>query len=180
METKLFGDKKITIRKPAKSDARNLKKFQVFINSLVKEEAMILMNEKATPKQEKEYVNSMLKSVRNKSRVYLMAEHDNKLVGNASVELEKWRTNHIGKFAIAIADGYRGAGLGNYLMSEVIKLAKKELSPKPKIIQLRVYSNNTPTIGLYKKMGFKIVAKLPKQIQWKGKLIDEFIMLKFL
>jgi len=179
METKTFGDKKIIVRKPVKSDERNLKKFQVFINSLVEEEAMILMNEKATLKEEKEYVDSMLKSVKNKSRVYLIAEHDNKIVGNASIELEKWRTNHIGKFAIAIADGYRGAGLGNYLMSEVIKLAKKELSPKPKIIQLRVYSNNTPAVGLYKKMGFKIVAKLPKQIQWKGKLVDEFIMLKF-
>jgi len=180
METKTFGDKKITIRKPVKSDARNLKKFQDFINSLVREEAMILMNEKVTLKQEKDYVDSMLKSARNMSRVYLIAEHGNKIVGNASVELEKWRTNHIGKFAIAIADGYRGAGLGNYLMSEVIKLAKKKLSPKPKIIQLRVYSNNKPAVNLYKKMGFKIVAKLPKQIQYKGRIIGEYIMIKVL
>ncbi len=180
METKTFGDKKIIIRKPIKSDAKNLKKFQVFINSLVEEEAMILMNEKTTLKQEKEYVDSMLKSARNKSKIYLVAEHDNKIVGNASVELEKWRTSHVGEFAIAIADGYRGVGLGNHLMSEVIELAKKELKPKPKIIRLRVYSDNIPAIGLYKKMGFKIVARIPKQIQYEGRLFDEFIMLKFL
>ncbi len=71
-------------------------------------------------------------------------------------------------------------GLGKFLTQEVIKLAKKELKPAPKIIKLEVYVNNKPAIGLYKKMGFKIVAKIPKQIQYKGKLIGEYIMLKYL
>lgn len=84
------------------------------------------------------------------------------------------------KFGITITQGYKGIGLGKYLMSEVIELVKKELNPKPKIIQLEVYINNKPAINLYKKMGFKIVAKIPKQIQYKGKLIDEFVMLKYL
>jgi len=65
-------------------------------------------------------------------------------------------------------------------MFGIIELAKKEFNPKLKIIQLRVYINNKSAINLYKKMGFKIVAKMPKQIQFKGKLIDEFIMLKYL
>lgn len=51
METKIFGDKKITIRKVAKSDLKNAKKFQDFINSLVEEEAKILMNKKLTLKK---------------------------------------------------------------------------------------------------------------------------------
>jgi len=41
---------------------------------------------------------------------------------------------------------------------------------------LEVYVNNEPAIKLYKKMGFKRVARIPKHIQYKGKLIDEFIM----
>ena len=109
-----------------------------------------------------------------------MAECNNKIIGATDIELDRWRRNHIGKFGITIIQGYRGIGLGKHLMSEVIKLAKKELKPSPKIIQLEVYTNNKPAIALYKKMGFKIVAKLPKQIQWKGKLIDELVMLKFL
>ena len=60
METKTFGDKKIIIRKPIKSDAKNLKKFQVFINSLVDEDAKILMNEKATLGYEKEFIENIL------------------------------------------------------------------------------------------------------------------------
>ena len=66
------------------------------------------------------------------------------------------------------------------MTQEVIKVARKELKPAPKIIKLEVYVNNKPAIALYKKMGFKIVGKIPNQIQWKGKLIAEFIMLKYL
>ena len=47
------------------------------------------------------------------------------------------------------------------------------------MIDLKVYTNNKAGIALYKKMGFKQVAKLPKQMQWKNKLIDEFVMVKY-
>ena len=180
MVTKIFRDKKIIIRMAVNSDFKNVKKFQVFINSLVEEEAKLLMNKKATIEEEREFLKTMLKGVKNKKRIYLIAERDDKVVGSASVELDRWRRNHIGKLGITIINGYRGMGLGKHLMSEVIRLAKKELNPSPKIIQLDVYANNKPAINLYKKMGFKIVAKLPKQIQWKGKLIAEYVMLKYI
>ena len=178
METKLFGDKKITIRKIGKSDLRNAKKFQIFINSLIKEDARLLINKKATVKDEAEYIKKSLNGEKNKTNVHLVAEHDGKIVGNTDVGLEKFRRSHIGKFGIAILNGYRGAGLGEYLMSEIIKSAKKELRPRLKVIRLEVYEGNKPAINLYKKMGFKIVGKIPKQIQYKGKLISEFIMIK--
>jgi len=178
MKIKTFKDKKIIIRKAVKSDLRNVKKFQVFINSLIEEEAKILMNKKATLKEEKEFLEGMLKGLKNKNRVYLVAEYDDKIIGATSIELDRYRRNHIGKFGITIINGYRGIGLGKHLMSEIIELAKKELSPKPKIIQLEVYTNNKPAINLYKKMGLKIVAKIPKQIQWKNKLISELIMMR--
>lgn len=63
-------------------------------------------------------------------------------------------------------------------MAEVLKLAKKELRPRPKIIKLSVYSKNKIAQNLYKKFGFKKVAKIPKQFQYKGKLLDEVIMIK--
>jgi ribosomal protein S18 acetylase RimI-like enzyme len=180
MKTKLFGDKKIIIRQARSGDVVNVKKFRSFINFLVVEDVKILMNEKATLREEKEYVVSMLKGIKSKTRVYLIAEYNNKIIGTTSIELERWRRNHIGRFSIAINNGYRRMGLGKHMMEEIIKLAKKDLNPKPKIIQLEVYANNEPAIGLYKKMGFKIVAKLPEQIQHKGKLIDELIMLKYM
>jgi ribosomal protein S18 acetylase RimI-like enzyme len=176
METKIFKDKKIIIRKVDKSDLKRVKDFQKFINALVQEEAKILWKEKVNAKTEKEFLERLIKSVKNKKKVYLLAQDGDKMIGSASIELLAQRKDHIAKFGISISDGYRGMGLGKYLMGEIIKLAKKELDPKPKIIQLEVYSNNKPAIALYKKMGFKQVAKIPKGIQHKGKLVDEFVM----
>jgi len=180
MKTKTFGDKKITIRKIVKSDLKNAAKFQGYINSLIEEEAKLLMNKKATIKEETEFLKTTLKGLKNKTKVVLLAEYDKKIVGLTDIKQERWRRNHIGRFGISVRQGYRGIGLGKYLMAEIIKLAKTELNPNPKMIQLEVYANNKPAIALYKKMGFKIAAKLPKQIQHKGKLIDELVMIKFL
>ncbi|KKQ18576.1 MAG: GCN5-related N-acetyltransferase [Berkelbacteria bacterium GW2011_GWA1_36_9] len=179
METKTFGDK-ITIRKLSKGDLKNSKEFLDFINSLVKEEAKILLKKELTLKEEKEKLEKFLESTDKKTMVFLIAEHSGKIVGTTSIDLGRGRKNHIGGFGIIIRDSYRGMGLGKYMVGEVIRLAKKELRPAPKIIQLEVYANNKPAINLYKKMGFKAVARIPKQIQHKGKLVSALTMLKFL
>ena len=180
MNTKFFGNKKLSIGTIEKIDLKNLKEFQIFINSLVEEDAKILMNKKATLKDEEDFVRDALKSIKNKNKVFVIARDGNKIAGNTSIEKQNWRRNHVGSFAIAIAKEYRGIGLGKYLISEVIKSAKKEFGAGLKVIQLEVLVNNKPAIALYKKMGFKIVAKIPGQIQYKGKLIGEYIMIKYL
>jgi ribosomal protein S18 acetylase RimI-like enzyme len=180
METKTFGDKKLAISPLSKKDFKFAKEFLDFINSLIEEDAKILMNKKMNLKEEMEFLERGVKSTKGRKKVYLIAKDGNKVVANTSIELGAYKRNHIGRFAIGIRDGYRGNGLGTYLMQELMKLAKKELEPSPKIFQLEVYENNKPAIGLYKKMGFKIVGRIPKQIQHKGKLISEYIMIKVL
>lgn len=178
MKTKIFDGKKIKIRKLFKRDLRNVKEFQNFINSLIEEEAKIKVNKKFSLKEEKEWLSKELKEIKKQKRVFLVAEENNKIVGTASIHLGPGRQEHIGNFGITIRKGYRGMGLGSYLMDKIIKLAKKELKPKPKIIRLSVFQTNQPAIKLYRKFGFKKVAKIPKQIKFKEKLIDEIIMLK--
>lgn len=180
MKVKKFGDKKITIREIGKSDLRNAKKFQDFINSFICEDAKLSMNKEISTKDEAEFLKNTLKAVKDKKRVYLVAECDGEIAGTTSIEQDRWRLNHVGRYGITIKDKYRGIGLGTYMTKEIIKQAQRNFKPKPKIIKLEVYVNNKPAIGLYKKMGFKIVGKIPKQIQWKGKLIAEYIMLKYL
>lgn len=179
MQTKTFGDKKIIIKKVTKSDLKTAKKFLNHINLLIQEKAMLLINKKQTLKDEIGFLENILKSKKQKSLVCLVAEHNGRVVGFTDIKLKPHSKNHIGNFGISIRQGYRGIGLGKHLMAEVIKLSKKELKPKLKIIQLEVYAVNKPAIALYKKMGFKTIAKLPKQIKYKGKLVDEFIMQKF-
>lgn len=174
---KILGDKKISIRKLAESDLRRAKDFQKYINSLIEEDAKLLMNKPIALKDEKDFLKNTIKTIKEKKCVFLVAEHNKKIVGVTDIKQDRWRRNHIGHFGISIRNNYRGIGLGTQMMSEVIKLAKKEIKPKPKIVALEVYENNKPAIGLYKKMGFKVMAKLPKQIQYKGRLISEYIML---
>lgn len=177
MEAKTFNGKKIKIRKISRKDLRNIKKFQDFINSLVEEKAKITVNEKMSFSKEKKWLEMMLKSVKSHKQAFLFAEYNEEVIGTTSIKLNVWRQSHIGMLGITIRNGYRGIGLGKYLTGEILKLAKKELKPKPKIIRLSVFSTNKPAINLYKRYGFKKVATIPKQIQHKGKLINEVIML---
>jgi len=178
MLIKTFGSKKIKIRTISKSDLNKVKKFQDFINSLVKEKAMIKVNKKISRKEEIEWLKAKLKAQKQKKEVILVAEEKDKIVGVAHIKLDWGRQSHIGHFGISIRKGYRKIGLGTYLGKEIIKLAKKRLKPKLKIIRLNVYELNKPAISLYKKLGFEKVAKIPKQVQYQGNLIAEIIMLK--
>lgn len=180
MKTKIFSGKKITIKKFSKKDIKEVRKFQVFINSLIEEEALINLNKKLSFKQEKSWLEEQLKKIQNRKSIYLFAETNNKIVGSTQIFLNEGRESHVGHFGITIRKGYRGIGLGGYLTGEVIMLAKKKLKPKPKIIKLEVFSMNKPAIGLYKKYNFKEVARIPKQREYKGKLYDDIIMLLYL
>lgn len=175
MKIKEFDGKKIKIRKVTKRDLGKAEKFQDFINSLVKEDVMISANEKKTKKEEEEWLKEKLENIRKKKEVFLVAEHDGMIVGNTEIKLGQQRQNHVGDFAISIRKEYRGIGLGKYLMGEILDLSKKELNLR--IIKLSVFEGNEPGINLYKKYGFKEVARIPKQIQYKGELKDEVIMI---
>jgi len=180
MKTKIFDGKKIAIKPLSQSDLKKVKKSQDFINSVVEEDTKILMNKKNSLKEEREWLGNTLKDMKKHRSTCLIAKYNNIIVGTTDIELGKWRENHVGNFGIIIRSGYRGIGLGEYLAKEVINLAKKELKPSPKILKLNVFTTNKPAIGLYKKLGFKKVARIPDQMQFKGKLVDEYIMLKYL
>lgn len=137
---------------------------------------MLQVCKKLSLSQEKKFLFDTLISCQKNETVYLVAECDNNIVGTTRIVLGEGRQEHIGKFGITIRKGYRGIGLGKFMMIEVMAITKKKL--KPKIIKLEVFANNKPAISLYKKMGFKEVAKIPKQRLYKGKLIAEIVMLR--
>ncbi len=176
METKIFKDKKIIIRKLVTGDINQPEKFQKFTNSLVAEDAMILVDTKKSKKDREEWLKGKISKVKKHKVVYLVAESNGEIAGTCNAELLRERMNHISGFGIGVRKNFRGIGLGKYLMESIIKMAKTELKPSPKIIELEVFEGNKPAIALYKKMGFKAVAKIPNRIQYKGKLITEIIM----
>jgi len=176
MENK-FGDKIIKIREISKKDLKIVKEFSDFMNSLVDDNAKIAKIKKVDIKEEGEWMVGALKLARSKKAVYIIAEHDGKIVGHSDIKQRKGRWNHVGSFGVAIKNNYRGIGLGECLSRKAIELAKKRFKPTPKFIRLEVMSNNEPAQGLYKKIGFKKVARIPEQLQYNGKLVDELVML---
>lgn len=177
METKTFKDKKISFCQMTLKETKFAKEYLDFINSLIEEDAKILMNKKQTLKDEKDFITKAIKATKSEKKVFIIAKDGKKVVANTSIELGPYKRSHIGKFGIAVRNGYRGIGLGKYIMAEILSLAKKQL-PGLKIFQLEVYENNKPAIALYKKMGFKVVGHIPKQVQHKGKIIGEYLMIK--
>jgi len=179
-EIKKFNNKNIKIRFLQSGDIEKAKKFQDFFNSLIEEDVRINRNKKHSLREGKAYLKNILEQVNKRQQVFLLAECENNIVGTTGISLRQGRQSHIGGLGITIRKNYRGIGLGSYLMKEIIKLAKKELKPKPEIIRLSVFPDNKPAINLYKKNGFKKVARIPKQFQYKGRLGDEIIMLLYL
>ena len=179
---KKFGNKKLKIRFLEKSDIKRAALFKKYINELVDDDtALISKKTKVTLKEEKEWLRTRLKEIKEKKRVILVAEDNGKVVGLIEIALRKPSTqNHIANLFISVLKDYRSVGLGTYLMKEVLKLAKKKLKPKPKILTLEAFAVNKIALSLYKKMGCRQVAKIPKQFKLKGKFYDEVIMLKYL
>ncbi len=177
IKTKIFKGKKLNIRLLSKKDLKALKKFQDFINSFIEENAQIALNKKLSLKEEKEFLKNTLKQIKKHLGVFIVAEHHKTVVGTAGITLKGNRQNHVGEYGITIRKNYRGIGLGSYLTGQIIKMSQKQLKPRPKFIRLSVFSANKPAINLYKKHGFKKVAEIPKQMEYRGKLVDETIML---
>ena len=73
--------------------------------------------------------------------------------GIATLYLQPYRKlAHQCEFGIIIGEHYRNKGIGSYLMSSIMHLAKDKFMIE--LLHLQVYENN-PAINLYNRFGFK-------------------------
>jgi len=176
MEKVTLGEKEIIIRKLVPSDLKKARKFANYINSLIEEDVYLTENKKYNLKDEKAFLKSRIEKIKNGNSIFLVAETENEVVGTSSIERMNGKQGHIGLFGISIARGWRGVGLGTRLISEIFEMVKKDFEPDIKMITLDVIADNKPAFSLYRKMGFKKVAVLPRYYQHKGELLDIIVM----
>lgn len=166
------NNQKILIRPPKMSD---LESSLGMINSLVEEKAMLTVQKKLTLKEEREYLEKIIKD-RNSIHLFLII--DKEVMGSARVTKNNGTKNHIGELGISLRKEARGKGLGEKLTKEVISKAIKKF--KLKIITLEVYSKNKIAQNLYKKIGFQKIGIIKEGIKYFDTYEDVVIMVKYI
>lgn len=163
----------LTFRYPTIDDLQMLTDF---INKASKEKTFInFQGEEIKLEEERKWLESTIKKIENKEKVYLMAFVDGNFAGASDIEIGNFAKRHNGLFGIIIDNNYRGEGVGESLMKLVISESKKNIK-ELKIIVLECFSDNFIAKNLYKKLGFIEYGLLPNALKRKGKYTDAILM----
>jgi RimJ/RimL family protein N-acetyltransferase len=164
--------KNVTLHAPKWSD---LDDYLHFINSLVEEKAMIMMNEKQTRDSEIGWISQLLSNVERDKIVALIAEVDNRFVGSCEITPKRGYLAHLGSLGISLIDGYRDIGIGQEMMLEAEKQARRL---GVEVVELEVFAANARAIHVYEKVGYKVTGRVPNAVKWNGGYMDSLIMVK--
>jgi ribosomal protein S18 acetylase RimI-like enzyme len=83
------------------------------------------------------------------------------------------RLAHVAMLTIAVADGWRGRGVGTALMRELDAWARRSGVRK---LQLHVRAGNQGAIALYRRLGYAVEGVLAAQVAADGGYEDEWVM----
>jgi RimJ/RimL family protein N-acetyltransferase len=164
--------RQVTLRTPRWEDLDDMLEF---INSLVEEEAMIIMNQKQTREQETDWLAKTLVDLEKDKHMMVVAEVEGKMVGNCGLGPRYGSWNHVGNLGIAIMEGYREVGIGQEMMKELESHAPRL---GVEIIYLDVLAINDRARHVYRKLGYNEVGTLPRGIKYKGEYVDSIMMAK--
>ena len=164
--------RKVTLRTPTWEDLDDMLDF---INSLVEEEAMILMETRQTRDQEVDWLARALSNMEKDKEVRVVAEVDGRMVGQCEVGLGTGRKSHVGTLGISVKQGYRDVGIGQELMREAERHAGRLGLEK---ILLEVFATNDRAIHVYEKMGYSVVGNVPGEVKYGDNYVDGVYMIK--
>jgi L-phenylalanine/L-methionine N-acetyltransferase len=158
----------VLVRYPKWED---LVQLQEFINTLSSEDTYISFSgEQLSLEDEADFLLNWFKRMEFGDGVYLVCEHREKIIGACGIErvdADRARGEHLGSFGLSIAQEFRGQGVGESLSNAVLEEAKMRMD-NLRIVKLTVFTENTPAVSLYKKLGFIEYGKIPGAVLYKG------------
>ena len=111
-----------------------------------------------------------------KQGAVLVASWDGVPCGIANLYLQPFKKlSHQCLFAIIVDDDHRGKGVGTYLLTKLIEMAKEKFAIE--LLHLEVYEGN-PAIGLYQRFGFSEYGKQRHFIKDAGTYTSKIFMQK--
>lgn len=149
--------------------------FRRFINSFVKENVYLLLDQPVTIQEEKNWLKNQIAASRKGEQIYLKALMNTQLIGLCHTQRGIYRNRGNVMMGIAVEKHWRRKGLGRLMLKEMILLAQQRWDPKN--IYLHVVSANQKARGLYESLGFRIIGRLPHWFEYHGKYYDELILL---
>jgi len=166
--------RKVVLRSIVASDVKRAKEFVDCLNSVISEGTYILFTDKLSVDAEKEWIKGAIARVRNNHFTFI-AECEGKIIGTATLAQDIGTIKHVATAGLMIQKGYREMGIGSEMMKILIETAKHI---KVKLVKLNVFGTNKRAQSLYKKFGFKEVARISKLNNFKGKFVDDIIMIR--
>jgi RimJ/RimL family protein N-acetyltransferase len=170
-----FGIKKgerilrIVFRYPSIYDA---KQAMEFINVCRKKHSFLGQHHFETLESEKSFLKKAINDMGKRRAVFIFAECNERIIGSAAVRcLHLDCAKHVAEFGVMLLPEFIGLGLGEKISRKVIEIAKKETALKA--LTANCFSQNSPSISLHKKLGFKQWGCFPKEYQTpKGEFGD--------
>lgn len=148
----------------------SLKQLADYINAFVLEKSFITVERPVSLREEKNWLEKNLKEIRGGRQLCLVAEGSCEIAGIAQAKKGVGKERDVVELSLSVSQKFRGLGLGEALLRELIALARRKL--RPRVIYLACFGSNKPAFALYKKLGFREVARLPKWFNHFGRLED--------
>lgn len=169
---KARNGQEIILRYPKMGDVNGILKM---VNEMIAE-GKVSMNRILKSAEESKWLKGTLSKMKKGISVVNIAECSGEIVGISDITADERRLRgHVGEYNIIIRKSFRGIGIGTEMTKTIIQEAK---ATKLEMIRLHVNSENKNALVLYRKAGFKIVGKIPKEIKRNGKYLDNIIMYK--
>lgn len=157
----------IIIRYPKWEDLDDL---VTFANNLVAEDTFIMLNKKISWEEESKWLTDTITEINEGKKIHLVAEVNEKLVGNCEIRIRDKKQTHVGEIGISVALPYREEGIGYELLSTLIEEGKKK---GLRLLIIHCFENNDRALHLYEKLGFTRAGLVPGMYNYKGSFVGE-------
>lgn len=174
---RLKDNREITVRSARADDALALMEM---VAGIFKSSSYLLTEPdefNVTIEQERSWIESFISPPNN---VLLLADFRGRPIGILDFQAgHRRRISHSGVIGTSVREEFRGQGVGSALISALMDWAKQH--GKVERLELLVFADNAPAIGLYKKMGFIEEGRKKKALKLSdGRYFDELLMAKIL